>query len=327
MAKSIFRDKTTVTIKAGDGGDGGIFFDKMRKPSGGFGGDGGDVYVEGDSNMPFLSELRYGEKYYADDGDSGNKNNQTGKKGESLLIKVPLVTNIYDDNGEKIAEIKEHGERVKIAEGGRGGVGNHYYRKGGFATKEKFKPGETGQEIKATFEYEIDSDIILIGFPNAGKSSILSEMTNANSKIGAYAFTTIFPVLGLLQGLRILDLPGLIEDTHQGKGLGTNFVKHTRRADMIAHCVSFENEDMIETYKRMRSELEKIDEQLSQKPEIIVLTKSDVANPEKREKIQKEFKKKFKLPTFIFSTFDVDAREEFRDWLKEQFKILTKAPS
>lgn len=308
---------------AGNGGDGGVFFDKMRKPSGGFGGDGGDVYIEGDSNMPFLTELRFGESYYADDGDDGNKENQTGKKGESLLIKVPLVTNVYDEDGDLIAEIKEHGQRVKLAEGGRGGVGNYYYRKGGFATKEKFTEGKQGESFEATIVYEMDSDVILIGYPNAGKSSIISEVTNARSKVGAYAFTTIYPVLGLMGGLRILDLPGLIENTHQGKGLGTNFVKHTRRANMIAHCVSFENEDMMETYKTMRAELEKIDEQLAAKPEVIVLTKSDTVEPKQREEMKKKFEQEIEQPVYIFSTFDVDAMEEFKNWLKYQFKELT----
>ncbi|MCA9385371.1 Obg family GTPase CgtA [Candidatus Dojkabacteria bacterium] len=269
-------DKLRVDFKSGKGGSGAVHFYKNGKPSGGNGGNGGNVYLEGTNNLYDLKSLKKEKLYKAEDGEMGGANQLKGADGEDIVIKVPLTTVIYTLNNEVIGKIDQAGQRILLLEGGRGGRGNYEYRAGQVATLKKFTPGVKGSEVKVFLELQLSADVLFIGFPNAGKSSMLNALTNASVAVAAYPFTTLQPHLGVAENIVLMDLPGLIEGAAQGKGLGTKFVRHTQNAKFVAHFVSLENEDMKDTYVKMRDELKDIDERLYDLPEIILLTKADM---------------------------------------------------
>lgn len=272
----MFRDRVKIFVKAGDGGNGVIRFDLFHRPTGGVGGDGGNIYLIGVESEIEYAKIKSQKTFKAENGKHGGKDDQTGARGEDYYIQVPLVTCVYDSFGEKIGEVANVGETLFLQKGGRGGLGNYYFRRGGAETLEKYTNGVKIDPIEVTLELEIKSDIIFIGLPNAGKSSVLNELTNAHSKVGAYSFTTLNPIIGTTKsGLKLLDLPGLIEDTSSGRGLGTRFEKHTRRTKFVAHFLSLESTDCIKDYLTIRNELKNISEYLYNLPEIVVLTKSD----------------------------------------------------
>ncbi len=317
MSKLI--DIRKVKFKAGDGGDGLVSF-AYSKPTGGDGGKGGDVYLEGSTNLYDLSYIKKDLTFAAENADKGGITNMQGKNGKDLIFKVPLLTKVLDLDGNEIMRITEPGERKLLLKGGIGGIGNYYYRSGQQYTLYKFTPGKPGEEMGTTLELNLQSDVIFIGLPNAGKSSVLNELTNAHSKVGAYPFTTLDPHLGTIPGLILMDLPGLIEGTFEGKGLGTKFLKHALPAKLVAHFISFESEDPIKDYKSIRAELERISPELAQKPEVIVLTKSDLVSKEQASKVQKAIAKLNKK-VFLTSAYDLDSLEEleknFRKELEE----------
>ncbi len=282
----MIKDELKINIGAGKGGDGGVRFGggKPPKPTGGIGGKGGDIYVEGSTDYYDLNYMVGESSIKAQGGQVGGVNDQRGGNGADLTIKVPLVTQIYDQNGKLVCTIKEKGERILLLTGGEGGLGNHYFRRGFEGRFDKANPGKPGAEIKATLMLKLVADIVFIGFPNAGKSSLLNALTNAHVKVGAYPFTTLSPHLGRLPGLTLMDLPGLIEGTASGKGLGTGFIKHTEFARLVAHVISLESEDLLKDYNTMRSELKDISKDLYNKKEIIVLTKTDTIEPEEIKK-------------------------------------------
>lgn len=287
----MFRDRVKIFVKAGDGGNGVIRFDLFHRPTGGVGGDGGNVYLIGVESEIEYAKIKSQKTFKAENGEHGGKDDQTGGRGEDYYIQVPLVTCVYDAFGEKIGEVTNVGEKLLLQKGGRGGLGNYYFRRGGGETLEKHTNGLKIEPIEVTLELEIKSDIIFIGLPNAGKSSILNELTNAHSKVGSYSFTTLNPILGTTSsGLKLLDLPGLIEDTSTGRGLGTRFEKHTRRTKMVAHFISLESHDCISDYITIRNELKKISEYLFNLPELIVLTKSDEKDQKSIGDIMKQTK-------------------------------------
>lgn len=288
----MFRDKIKIFVKAGDGGNGVIKFDIFHRPIGGNGGDGGNVYLRGIESEIEYKKIKAQKTYSAEIGNHGGKDDQTGARGEDYFIPVPLVTCVYDENGEKIGEVSEVGQELLIQKGGRGGLGNYYFRRGGADTLEKYTNGNKVEPIEITLELEIKSDIVFIGLPNAGKSSLLNELTNAESKVGAYSFTTLNPIIGTTrEGIKLLDLPGLIEDTSLGRGLGTRFEKHTRRTNSLAHFVSLESKNPIVDYKLIRTEIAKISKKLSELPEIIILTKDDELDEKEVLKLKKAFQK------------------------------------
>ncbi len=314
----MFTDKARTKFKAGRGGDGHVSFNGAKRyPNGGDGGKGGDVYLEGSTHQYDLGFIKTDTKFFAENGGSGMPNNLMGANGKDLIVKVPLTTKVYDSHGKSIMSITKHGERKLLLKGGKGGLGNYVFRSEGVDSLNKFTPGKDGGELlNVTVELELYADILFIGFPNAGKSSILNELTNADSKVAAYAFTTTIPHLGRMDGITLMDLPGLIEGTFQGRGLGTAFVKHTRWARYVAHFVSSENENVAEAYQTMRKELKAIDEELYNKPEIIILTKSDLITKEVIEKKQQDLEKFGKI--LLVSVYDFESLEE----LKKQFKIF-----
>lgn len=268
-------DKVRIDLNAGHGGRGAVSFIKTGKPDGGDGGKGGDIYLLGDSNTYDLRSFKQVKKYEAEDGTPGTRNKNTGANGKDLIIKVPLVTKAYDLEGNLLASVEEHDQKVKLLVGGIGGRGNYYYRRGQLETLKKYTPGKEGEVLKGFLELELLSDIVFIGLPNAGKSSMLNTLTNTNVKVADYPFTTLFPYLGITDGMRLMDLPGLIEGTSQGKGIGKNYGRHLKNAKAVAHFISLEDEDLVKSYNLIRKEIREISPELAKKPEVVVLTKSD----------------------------------------------------
>lgn len=288
----MIKDTVHVRLEAGKGGDGSAKFSPGVKkfPVGGMGGNGGDVYVVGTTDIQDLRPIDEGKIFKAEDGEVGGPSKQTGADGKDITIKLPLITEIYDQLGNLKAVIDKLDQPILLLKGGEGGLGNYYFRKGFEGRFDHFTKGKKGQRYNATLKFMLSADIIFIGFPNAGKSSMLNALTNANVKVGNYPFTTLSPHLGRLNRLTLMDLPGLIEGTFEGKGLGTAFVQHTRYAKVIAHFISLESDDLLRDYQIMRKELENIDKELINKKEIILLTKSDMFSLEEVQEKMKSLK-------------------------------------
>lgn len=317
-------DRIRINVKAGRGGDGKVAFGRDRKPSGGDGGKGGSIIVEGSSNIYDLSKLRHQREYKATPGEMGGSERATGKDGKDLIISVPITTVVIDDEKNEVVKITEPGQRHIIANGGRGGLGNFNFRYGQRLTLNKTTPGEAGEEFNFNLELRLISDIIFIGFPNAGKSSMLNMLTNADVKIAPYPFTTLEPHQGIAEGMLLMDLPGLIEGSSEGKGVGTKFKKHTEYAKLIAHFISLESQDMIGDYEKIRAELKGMGESLYNLPECLVLTKSDMFNEEYiKEKIAEI--KKLKLPYIVTSCFDFSKLGDITTFFKDQLKSTSNS--
>ena len=326
-------DEIKIHAEAGRGGDGVVRWRQEKfvprgGPAGGDGGRGGDFYIIGVRDIGLLAKYKAKKHFSAERGEDGGSKSLTGKNGEDFMLELPIgsvVTNI--ETGEKWTLLEE-GEKYMIRHGGRGGYGNEHFKSSINTTPQDFRPGQYGEIGDFQIELEIFADIGLVGLPNAGKSSLLNAVTNAQSKVGSYQFTTLEPHLGDFYGYIIADIPGIIEGASEGKGLGVKFLKHIKRTKMIAHLVSFENEDMMKTYKEIRKELKAYDKKanlddqgLYSKEEIIILTKTDVVEDKKKiEKIKKEFDKLDKK-VFTLSLFDDASVKGFMDDLS---KILKK---
>lgn len=318
-----FRDEVNIKVKAGNGGHGVVRFDYMDRPNGGNGGKGGDIYLQGDRSLFSLGHLYEKAEFEAEHGEPGGNNNKTGGYGKDYTIKVPIKTRVFE-NGNEVAIIEEDGQKVLIAEGGEGGLGNHHFRKGGWQTLRKRTEGKVGDRKALLLHLELDSDVIFIGYPNAGKSSIINEITNADAKVAAYAFTTLLPQLGRVDDTILMDLPGLIEGTAAGKGVGTKFVKHTKTASHIAHCISSEYylsggiESLLEAYEAIWKELEDIDKNLfSKKEEFILVNKSDLIEPEERKEIKAKLEEKLEKQVFVVSLYDLDGMNQLQEFLRD----------
>lgn len=308
-------DKCNITIESGKGGDGMIAFDNNRKADGGDGGDGGSVYVVGDVNVYDLSKISELKIQKAQDGENGNKNKKTGRNGDDLEIHLPLVTKIFNEDGTELLTVSKSGIIIKLLDGGKGGDGNFTLRGEGWDGKLSRKKGSLGSVKDIKLELNFKSDAIFLGFPNAGKSSIVNSLSNAKYKVAPYEFTTLNPQLAVMDRYVLMDLPGLIEGTSKGKGLGLDFVKHTRYAKLLVHCISLENENISDSYKRMRKEFLKISESLYSIPEFVVFTKADIYSNEQLLKKKKELSKDFNDAIYI-SVF----RKEDVNMLKEELK-------
>lgn len=275
-----FTDELTIRAKAGDGGDGVVRWRKNKVtqlggPSGGDGGRGGSVYALGVRDVYLLSKYKNKKEFAAERGEDGQNNSLYGVHGKDLDIELPIGSVITNtDTGEKYS-LSEEGERILILKGGYGGRGNESYKSSTNRSPEQSTPGKKGEATTLFIEVELIADIGLIGLPNAGKTSLLNEMTNAKSKVGSYAFTTLEPNLGEAHGFIISDIPGLIEGAATGKGLGHKFLKHIRRTKVLVHLVSIENEDLTAAYQTVRKELEAFDPTLTEKKEMVVVTKID----------------------------------------------------
>ncbi len=288
-------DEVRITIKGGDGGDGIVHFynDAFRPkggPDGGIGGDGGSVYFEAVSDISKLNQFRHTKVYGAENGEKGGKNNRTGKNGEDLIIQVPIGTLVTYDNGTSV-ELTEIGQKVLMARGGTGGRGNYCFKSSTNQTPQERELGYKCPVKKLFLQLKLIAQIGLIGLPNAGKTSLLNELTPANAKVANYAFTTLEPNLGVTKwGSIIADIPGLIEGAAEGKGLGVKFLKHIERTSLLVHCIAADSLNPLKDYQTVRQELSNYSSNLANKPEIIVITKSDTVDPKEITKLQKSLK-------------------------------------
>lgn len=319
----MFRDEINIRFKSGKGGDGHVSFGLDKKPNGGIGGDGGNIYVEGVINEYDFSYLKAFQLFEGGVGEHGGKNRLSGANGKDYILKVPVTTRFFDLDGNLLTSIEKVGEKKLLVAGGRGGLGNHFYKKAHGVDLYRFTHGNLGIEIECKLKLELYSDIIFIGLPNAGKSSVLRELTNADAEVGAYPFTTLIPQQGRMDGMTLMDLPGLIEGTHYGKGLGTKFVKHTKSSRVIAHFISLESEDIVKDYEVIRNEILKLGDEMSSKKEVIILSKSDLVSNEKKLEQEKKIKKLGK--EFIsVSVHDMDSLENLRVFLNKNLPNLNE---
>ena len=272
-------DEVTFELHAGRGGRGAVAFQKVRLalgPTGGDGGRGGSIYFEGVSDITALHTYASRKVVAAEDGKDGRGQFVDGRDGKDLTLKVPIGTRLTNLNTGFVREINAVGERVLAAGGGEGGRGNFKFRSSTNTSPREFEEGKAGDSANFKLELRLIADVGLVGEPNAGKSSLLNELTRARSRIGEYAFTTLEPHLGSYYGLIIADIPGLIEGASRGKGLGFKFLKHIERTKTFFHLISVEREDPVETYQTTRRELEAYSEELARKDEYVFLTKSDM---------------------------------------------------
>lgn len=322
----MFIDELKIQVKAGNGGNGVVRWrhEKGREfggPSGGNGGKGGDVYVLAVRDVHLLSRYRVSKIFSAERGGDGAKNSYTGADGKDLEILLPVGSIITNTLTKKKISLDKEGERVLLLEGGKGGRGNESFKSSRNRSPKKATPGKPGEEAEFFVEIELIADIGLIGFPNAGKTSILNEMTRARGKVGGYPFTTLEPNLGECFGYIISDIPGLIEGAAEGKGLGHKFLRHIRRVKILVHLISLENDDPIKTYQIIRNELEEFNPELLKKREIVVLTKTDIISDKaKIEKIVRKMKKNVPM-VFAISIYDDEAIKSLRDFLLKEVKL------
>lgn len=285
-------DEVEIIVKAGHGGAGKVaFYPKMGAgPSGGEGGKGGDVYAEATSDLYALNKFMSHPECFAENGQPGGDNRKTGANGADLTLIVPIGTSLIDQDGKEV-ELNELNKKLLLAKGGIGGKGNYFFKSPSNTTPKYAQKGLAGEEKKLTLKLKLIADFGLIGLPNAGKSSLLNELTNAQAKIGDYPFTTLEPNLGMLNGKVIADIPGLIEGASEGKGLGHNFLKHIEKVKLLLHCISGESENPLKDYKVIQDELKKFNPKLLEKQEIILLTKSDLVEKRDLEKKLKSLAK------------------------------------
>ena len=279
----MFVDTAKIFVQAGRGGNGAVSFRRelyIEKggPDGGDGGKGGDVIFRSTKDLNTLLNFRYKPELKAKNGENGSKRNKTGKSGEDLIVKVPVGTLVKRD-GEILADLKADGEEAVIARGGDGGFGNAHFKSSVRQTPRVAELGEAGETFEADLELKLLADVGLVGFPNAGKSTFLSVVSNARPEIANYAFTTLTPNLGVAEidgfNLLIADIPGLIEGASEGKGLGDAFLRHVERTSVLLHLIDIYEENPDEQYKIIREELKKYQPELLDRPEIIALTKSE----------------------------------------------------
>ena len=291
-----FLDQAKIYIKAGDGGKGCVAFRREKfvefgGPNGGDGGNGGSVYFEAVENLNTLIDFRYQQHFKAQKGQQGMGSEMTGYKGEDLIIKVPVGTEIVAEDGETvIKDMVTSGERFLIAKGGKGGLGNTHFKSSTNQAPRYAEPGTPGEELWVWLRLKIIADVGLIGLPNAGKSTFLSAVTSARPKIASYPFTTLHPHLGVAwvdnQETVIADIPGLIEGAHEGIGLGDRFLKHVERCSVFLHLIDGTAEDVAADYLTIRKELELYSDKLENKPTVVALNKCDsLSDDEIEEKL------------------------------------------
>lgn len=286
-----FVDYVTITVRSGKGGAGAMSFrrakfEPMGGPDGGDGGQGGSVMVRGDANLYTLLDLRYNRHHFAEHGQPGGGALKTGKSGEDIVLGVPLGTIIRDtDTGAYVGEVVEEGDVVVLARGGRGGKGNTFFKSSTNQAPRHSQPGEEGEERNVTMELKLMADVGLVGFPNAGKSTLVSSLSAARPKVADYPFTTLEPSLGVVrvddyQSFVIADIPGIIEGAHEGRGLGIQFLKHIERNAVLLFVIPIDAGDPGEVYDVLLSELESFNPDMLRKPRMIGISKTDLLPPD-----------------------------------------------
>ncbi|MEL0116216.1 MAG: GTPase ObgE [Pelagibacteraceae bacterium] len=306
-----FLDQAKIYIKAGNGGPGSASFRREKfiefgGPDGGDGGDGGSIIFEAERNLNTLIDFRYAQHFKAEDGKPGTKRKRTGAAGKDLVIKVPVGTQIYEeDNNTLIYDFTKNKERYLVAAGGRHGLGNVRFKSSTNRAPTKKTNGKTGEEFWVWLQLKVIADVGIIGLPNAGKSSLLAAITRARPKIANYPFTTLDPNLGVSyydnKEVTLADIPGLVEGAHEGVGLGDKFLRHIERCKILLHLIDISEEYLVENYFQIRKELEKYDENLAKKKEIIVFNKSDLLEEKDIKNKLKTFKNKTKKKFEIIS--------------------------
>ncbi len=328
-----FIDEIQIHAEAGRGGNGVVRWHRQKfepkgGPAGGDAGRGGNFCVQAIRDVHILLKYKAKKSFIAGRGEDGGSKSLHGKNGEDFVLQLPIGSIITSLETEEKWQLLKEGEKILLLKGGYGGFGNEHFKSSINTTPYESNIGGEGEKGNFKIELELFADIGFVGLPNAGKSSLLNALTNAEAKVGDYPFTTLDPNLGDFFGYIIADIPGLIEGASEGKGLGVKFLRHIKRTKMIAHLVSFENANMLKSYKEIRKELAKYDKNLdlgedglSQKEEIIILTKSDVVDDAKFvAKKVKEFRKISKH-VFAISLFDDKIVKKFNDAL---LKILKK---
>jgi len=309
-----FLDQVKIYIKAGNGGDGSPSFRREKfiefgGPDGGDGGKGGSIILKAEQNLNTLIDYRYQQHHKAQRGENGSGQNRTGKGGEDLILKVPLGTQVFEeDNKTLIYDFTKIGEKYVAASGGKGGLGNTRFKSSTNRAPRKFTKGTTGEEFTIWLQLKTIADIGIIGLPNAGKSSLLAAITNANPKIANYQFTTLNPNLGVAsyddKEITIADIPGLIEGAHQGTGLGIQFLKHIERCKSLLHLIDITNENLVQSYNQVKNELQKYSLELTKKKELVVLNKIDLIDKNIVENIVADFSKDKKCEVLTLSTLE-----------------------
>ena len=330
-----FVDVARIHIKAGNGGNGAVAFHREKYvaaggPDGGDGGRGGNVVFRGERNLSTLMDFRYKRKYIAKNGEDGRGGRQTGKSAEDLVIKVPIGTVIKDaESGLVIADISEEKDYV-VARGGRGGLGNQHFATPTRQIPNFAKPGYRGEEMDVTLELKLIADVGLIGFPNVGKSTLISTISSAKPKIANYHFTTLTPVLGVVRvdeeaSFVAADIPGIIEGASEGVGLGHDFLRHVERCRLLLHVVDVagsEYRDPIEDFKLINSELVNFSEELSKRPQIAIANKADIATEEDIQRFR-DFCEEQGIELFVISAA---TRQGLTDLVQTVYNELQKLP-
>lgn len=300
MADSNFIDYVKIFCRSGKGGAGSKHYNRTKLnprggPDGGDGGKGGDVILEGNPQMWTLLHLKYRKHIFAEDGVGGSRNSMTGRGGESVILEVPLGTVAkHAETGEYLFEITEEGEKKVLVPGGRGGLGNQHFANSVNQAPEYAQPGEPGHEDWYILELKILADVGLVGFPNAGKSTLLSVMSAAKPEIANYPFTTLVPNLGVVEyrdhrSFVMADIPGIIEGAHEGKGLGHRFLRHIERNSVLLFLIPADSKNHFDEYQVLLNELEQFNPELLTKRRIVSISKSDMLDDELKEAIRNEF--------------------------------------
>ena len=308
-----FLDQAKIYVKAGNGGSGSASFRREKfvefgGPDGGDGGNGGSVVVESDGNLNTLIDYRYAQHFKAQHGKPGSKRNRTGANGKNLTLKVPVGTQIYEeDNNTLIYDFTKANERFLVASGGKGGLGNVRFKSSVNRAPKKRTVGKNGEEFWIWLQLKVIADIGIIGKPNAGKSSLLAALTSAKPKIANYPFTTINPNLGVVyydrKEFTLADIPGLVQGAHKGVGLGDKFLRHIERCKILLHLIDLSEDNLVKTYKHIIQELSSYDKKLREKKQIIFFNKSDLFRNDEINKKLADFKNMIKTKYEIISVF------------------------
>jgi GTP-binding protein len=331
MAQENFIDYVKICCRSGSGGAGSAHFfrDKWNSkggPDGGDGGRGGHIILRGNKQMWTLLPLKYRKHVKAGHGDPGSGSHSTGKSGEDIILEVPLGTIARREGSEEIeAEILEDGEEIILVSGGRGGLGNSHFKSSTNQAPRYAQPGEEGKEEWMILELKVLADVGLVGFPNAGKSTLLSVITAAKPKIGAYPFTTLTPNLGIVpyrdhRSFIIADIPGIIEHAHEGKGLGDRFLKHIERNSVLLFMVPCDTDDISKEYNILSRELELFNPELMDKPRMLAITKTDLIDDELRAMLEPTVPEG--IPTVWISAVAQKGLEELKDLI---WKTINKS--
>lgn len=307
-------DVVEVKFKAGNGGSGKVSFRRNQKgPDGGNGGDGGNIFVKATDDIFLLNQFGVNAKVLAEHGEPGGSNNKSGHAAKDVVITLPVGTSITDKKTRRLVhELTEKGEQILLLKGGRGGLGNWEFRSSENPAPMSAEPGGKGETLDAVLTLRLIADFGLVGLPNAGKSSILNELTHAKAKIANYAFTTLSPNLGVIDGKVIADIPGLIEGASEGKGLGVGFLKHIEKVHVIIHCISVESADVLKDYEAVRTELGKFNPELLKKKEIVLLTKIDLVDQKSVKTLVKKLSKKAEVVVSV-SIHDFESIEKVKE--------------